>query len=130
METTNQTMPPPVAAPLNYQTPSTERVRVGFPMRLVAAVIDCVIAGVANGIIALVIGLVIAGWVGRICGLLVVMAYFAMEVVKAQSVGKMLFKFSITRQDGSPATQDQLIKRYAYKMAPTALMILAALPIP
>src|SRR4051812_31872678 len=110
MDTATQTTPltaPPQragAAPLNYAT--TERVRIGFPMRLVAAVIDGIITMILTFIPTIVIALVIGPRVAQIVSALLVLAYFSLEIFKAQSVGKMVFKFVITRQDGSPAPQD------------------------
>jgi hypothetical protein len=40
----------------------------------------------------------------------------------------MIFNYTITRADGSPAAREQLVKRYAYKQVPQALMIVAAIP--
>jgi hypothetical protein len=54
------------------------------------------------------------------------MTYYRLEVFGAQSLGKMMFKYQITRQDGSPATRDQLVKRWGYKQVPQALFIVAA----
>jgi len=121
-------MPPPAAASLNYQTPSTERVRIGFPMRLVAAIIDGIASMILIFVPTLVVSLIAGPVVGGILGGLLSLAYFSPEVFKAQSLGNMIFKFMITRQDGSPATQDQLIKRYLYKQLPTLIGIAAALP--
>jgi uncharacterized RDD family membrane protein YckC len=92
----------------------TDRVRIGFLMRFVAAVVDGLIAwGLA--IPALVLGVVLGAVVEAI--------------VKGQSVGKMIFNYTITSQDGSPATREQLIKRYAYKYSPRMLAIVASLSV-
>ena len=104
-----------------------ETVRIGFVMRLVAAIIDGVIAAVLVWVPSLVLAAVHPA-LGAIVGGLLAMAYYSLEVFRAQSVGKMVLKYTITRQDGSPASRDQLVKRYAYKQLPQALMVVAAVP--
>ena len=106
-------------------------VRMGFGMRFVAALIDCVITFgvmfVLNFVILMIVGrntagLIVAGLVSGLAGL----AYSSLEVLKAASPGKMIMKFRIMSADGSEATKDQLIKRWAIKQAPTFLSIAAA----
>ena len=97
-------------------------------MRFCAALIDGVIARALVLVPSIILAAVISPVVGGIVGGLLAMAYYALEVVKAQSVGKMVFNYTITAQDGSPATRDQLIKRYAYKQIPQVLAIVAAVP--
>lgn len=96
-------------------------VRIGG-MRLVAALIDFIIAGVAAWIVRfvvlLVLGTGVAGAViSGLLGAAVVLGYFYLEVLKGQAIGKQIFKFQITSQDGSPASKEQLTKRYLVKMA-------------
>jgi uncharacterized RDD family membrane protein YckC len=104
-----------------------ESVRVGIVHRLVAGVIDGVIVSVLVFVPNVVLGRISPMLAGMVSGLLA-LAYFSFEVLKAQSVGKMFLKLKITKQDGSPASQDQLVKRYAFKFASYALMIVAAVP--
>ena len=105
--------------------------RIGA-MRLVAALIDFIIAGVLMQIvqrIALaVLGVGYAGvMISTILGSAVALGYFYLEVLKGQAVGKMIFKYVITAQDGSPASKEQLMKRYAIKLAPQFISILAGI---
>jgi hypothetical protein len=109
---------------LNYAT-TTERVRIGFPMRLVAAIIDGIIAGVLARVPMVILGILHLAWLGAIIGLVLALAYYSLEVFKARSLGKMLFQYTITAQDGSPATRDQLVKRYLYKQLPNILFTVA-----
>jgi uncharacterized RDD family membrane protein YckC len=106
-----------------------DRVRIGFWMRLVAALVDGAIAWVVVFVPTVVLALLVSPVVASMVGGVMALAYFALEIVKAQSVGKMVFNYTITAQDGSPATRDQLIKRYAYKHAPRALAIVASVPL-
>jgi uncharacterized RDD family membrane protein YckC len=112
-------------APLNYATPSSDAVRVGILPRFLAGLVDGIVLLVLTAVPTIVlrqISPMLAGIVGAVLAL----AYMSLEVLKAQSVGKMVFKLKITKQDGSPATQDQLIKRYAFKQAPNLLSIVAS----
>ena len=97
-------------------------------MRFAAAFLDAVVAGVLVAVPTVVLSAVISPVVGGIVGGLLGLAYYSLEVVKGQSLGKMVFNFTITAQDGSPATRDQLVKRYAYKQIPQVLAIVAAVP--
>src|SRR3954471_24573977 len=107
-------------------------VRIGFGMRLLAAIIDGIIVGIASFVVGFIIGRVlgpgggaaaIGGFVGGAIGL----AYYYMEVMKAASLGKQLLKLQITAQDGSPASKDQLMKRYLFKQVPNILMMVGAI---
>jgi len=107
----------------------TDRVRIGFLMRFVVALVDGVIAWGLVLVPALVLGVALGPVMASIVGGALALAYFALEIVKGQSVGKMVFNYAITAQDGSPATRDQLVKRYAYKYGYRALLIVAAVPV-
>jgi uncharacterized RDD family membrane protein YckC len=107
-------------------------VRIGFGMRLVAALIDCAImigmAFALNATILAVVGLNTTGLIVAGCvSSLACLALSSLEVFKAASVGKMLLKYRITMADGSPAPMDVLIKRWAIKQSPTMLSLAAAI---
>lgn len=104
-----------------------ETVRIGFGMRFVAALIDGVIVFVLSFVPAFVLALLHLPVVGAVVGGLFGMAYYSLEIFKAQTVGKMIFKYKITKQDGTAAGRDQLIKRWGYKQVPQAISIVAAL---
>jgi uncharacterized RDD family membrane protein YckC len=102
-----------------------DRVRIGFWMRLVAALVDGLVAGVLIWVPTLLLGKIHPA-LGALVGGVLVMAYFCLEVLKAQTLGKMLFQYKITAQDGSPATCDQLVKRWGFKQVPNAIGVVAA----
>jgi uncharacterized RDD family membrane protein YckC len=102
-----------------------ENVRIGFGMRLVAAIVDGVICAVLTWVPTLVLSKIHPA-LGSLVGALLGMGYFSLEIFKAQTVGKMIFQYKITAQDGSPATREQLVKRFAYKQVPNAIGIVAA----
>jgi uncharacterized RDD family membrane protein YckC len=105
-------------------------VRIGG-MRIVAALIDFLIAGIAAAIVRVIITMVLGvGYAGLlvsgIVGAAIVLGYFYLEVLKGQAIGKQIFKYQITAQDGSPASKEALTKRYLIKMCPTILSIVTA----
>ena len=102
-----------------------EQVRQGILKRLVAAVIDAVV------LIVLCVGVSVAlMFVPRIAAIvsaLVALAYMATELVFAQTPGKMVLGLTVTSPDGTPATREALIKRYAVKNASGFLSLAAAI---
>src|SRR3954454_7287445 len=103
MSTVQATPMPPSSPTADYATPG-DRGRVGIPSRLIADVIDGVIGGILCGVISFVLTLILGialGNIGiaiaRIVGLCVLLAYYGLEVLKAQSVGKMILKLMITK---------------------------------
>ena len=112
---------------LNYAASNPAHTRVGIVHRFLAGLVDAIVLAVLTVVPNVVLSKVSPALAGIVGGTLA-LAYYSLEVFKAQSLGKMVFKLKITKQDGSPATQDQLVKRYAFKQAPQALMIVAAIP--
>lgn len=107
-------------------------VRIGFGMRLVAALIDCCInmglMFALNATILAVMGLNTAGLiVAGTVSCLAALAISSLEVFKAASIGKMLLKYRITLADGSDAPTDVLVKRWLIKQSPTLMTLAAAL---
>lgn len=91
------------------------QVRQGMPKRFLAGLIDFVILFA----VGFVLGLVLHG-APRLLMIIspaVALCYMALEVIKAQSVGKMVMKLKITNQDGTDAPKDALMKRFAIKYA-------------
>jgi uncharacterized RDD family membrane protein YckC len=101
-------------------------------MRIVAGLIDWAILVVVSIIVHFALFAMLGhGYAGTMLSGLVtagiVLGYFyATEVLKAQSVGKMVLKYKITNQDGGPATQDQLLKRTMIKLAPWIISVVGA----
>ena len=100
-------------------------VRQGFPKRFLAGLIDFVIVFVAM----LVVGVLFrsAPRLLMILSPALVLCYMALEVVKAQSVGKMVMKLKITNQDGSDAPKDALMKRFAVKYAGSIIQLVGGI---
>lgn len=122
--------------------------RKGFGPRLGAALID----GVIMFAVAAILGLVFLGGVSMNFGIpgkgaavttahagaiiayglivgLIGLAYYATEIFMAASPGHAILKMKITREDGSPADQQTLIKRFCIRRAPQILSLVAVLPV-
>jgi uncharacterized RDD family membrane protein YckC len=112
----------------NYAAADAGHVRIGFACRLLAAIVDGIILVVLTWVPKLVLTAILGPIVAAVVGIALGIAYFTLEIFKAQSVGKMIFKYRITRQDGSPAERDQLVKRFAFKQLPAVLAIVALVP--
>jgi uncharacterized RDD family membrane protein YckC len=93
--------------------------RKGLVIRLVAAIIDSVIAGVVATIAAMVLGSIVS-FLGVLVAAAVYVAYPLIEITRAQSPGKMILKLKVTAADGSPATRGQLIERAKLRWLPNA----------
>lgn len=120
--------------------------RKGFGPRLGAALIDAVIMIAVAGILGLIfMGHFVASYgmptkstvttasagtvmvYSLIVGL-IGLAYFATEIFMAASPGHMILKMKIMREDGTPADQATLIKRFVIRRSPQIISLLAALP--
>ena len=102
-----------------------DHVRQGIVKRLIAAVIDGLILAVIGFVLGLVLAKApyVAGVVGAATGL----AYMGLEVVRGQTVGKMILKLRITDVTGQPATPAALLERYAVKNAASFVVLAAAI---
>lgn len=109
--------------------------RIGFGPRFLAGLIDGIILIVVVYIIGMVFGVGMMGMSGGVGGfsigllvmMLVPLAYSSLEILKAQTPGKMVMKIIIRNADGTPASQDVLIKRWAIKNSGSLLNFLGAL---
>lgn len=101
--------------------------RKGLVPRLIAAIIDGLIVGVACGVLA------VLGKIGLILGALIYIGYPVIEILKAQSPGKMIMKFKVTTEDGQAPSRDQLVQRAMLRWGPLAIggvLTLVALVVP
>jgi uncharacterized RDD family membrane protein YckC len=129
--------------------------RIGFGMRLVAALIDGVVIGVVGAIVGSVVGGllgagtgaaiasgaapndaaaaaalggVFAAIAGAVLGIeLVGLVWIIWEGLTGQALGKLLLKIRIKAADGSNAGVDKLLTRAAIKYSSTLLGLLAGL---
>ncbi len=111
--------------------------RIGFGPRLGAVLIDAVIIIILMFILgpmfgAGAMGFAAAGSVtGFSFGLLVLalipIAYSSTEVFLAGTPGKKVLKLAIRNQDGSPATQEVLLKRWGMKNVGSIFNVVAAI---
>ncbi|HEX8916037.1 MAG TPA: RDD family protein [Humisphaera sp.] len=89
--------------------------RKGLPIRLAAAVVDAVVVGFT----ATALGIAL-GRVGAVLAALLYIGYPALEILKGQSVGKMILKLNVTAASGQPATRDQMVRRSMLRWGPLA----------
>ncbi|MDB5324597.1 MAG: hypothetical protein JWM57_166, partial [Phycisphaerales bacterium] len=102
-----------------------ELVRQNFVKRLIAAIIDGVILVVAGFVVGLALAKLpyVMGVVSAAIGV----AYMSLEVIKAQTIGKMVLKLKITNADGSAASQAVLLKRFAIKNSASLIVLVGAI---
>ncbi len=102
---------------------------VGFFPRLGAVLIDVVVVVVIFAVLSVVGlgGFQSAMQGASFIGSLIALAYVSMEVFKAATPGKMVLGLKIMNADGSPASQEVLIKRFVVKQASGLLSFLTAL---
>ena len=102
-----------------------QQVRQGILKRFVAAVLDAVVLiGLCVGVS---LALMFAPKIAAIASSLVALAYMATEIFFAQTPGKRVLGLTVTKPDGTPATREALIKRYAVKNASGFLSLAAAI---
>jgi len=100
--------------------------RKGFGIRLGAYIIDVVIMAIAATV--LMTAMLAVPIVGALLLIVLAVAYPAIEVLRAQSPGKMILGMKITGEDGAPATREQLITRTVIKFSPSIVgIVLSAL---
>lgn len=110
-------------APLSYAMPGTANQRQGFGIRFGAAFVDALIAGIPAGILTAIGG----EKFGPFLGAAAILGYTSLEIFKAATPGKMIFKLRITSEDGTEASGDALFKRWVIKQVPNCLRFVTAL---
>ena len=101
--------------------------REGFFIRAGACLIDFVICAIPATILLFVAAAAIGPWFAGVLANLIFLGYFSMEIFKGATLGKTILKLQITNEDGTPATRETLIKRFAIKNASFLFYFLAAL---
>lgn len=102
-----------------------EQVRQGIGRRFIAAFIDAVILVVAGVVIGVVLHRLpyVMGVVSAAVGV----AYMSLEIFRGQTVGKMVLKLKILSDEGTPATQAELLERFAVKNAASLVVLIGAI---
>ena len=111
--------------------------RQGFGIRLGALVIDVVFIIILGFVVNLIFGrgFTFSYSIGTVQGSiaynlvsgLVGLAYWSTEIFRAASPGKMILGLTIGSETGSPATQNQLMTRFALKHSPNLLMLVGGI---
>jgi len=104
---------------LNYaQPPQQYGAREGFLLRFCAGLIDWAFCLIPGFLLTLALASVAGVWVAGVFVTLAYLGYSSLEIFKAATPGKMLLKLKITNEDGSEASRQTLIKRWAIKQIP------------
>ena len=118
--------------------------RIGFGLRFGAGIIDALIILAVMAVLGGILGagafsmlgsmgqgvehaVVAPSLIALLVMSLIPIAYSSLEIFKAQTPGKMALKLIIRNEDGSPAAQETLIKRWAFKNSSSLVSVLATL---
>jgi len=114
-------------APLSYaQPPQQSTAREGFLLRFCAGLIDGVFCALPVYFLGLMIAKAAGFWFAGVFTAVAYLAYSTLDIFKAATPGKMLLKLKITNEDGSEASRQTLIKRWAIKLIPHFANLIAA----
>jgi len=97
---------PPIA--LEYQ---------GIGIRFVSLLIDSIILGIIIGVLGSVTGIGVVGkgmipwWLGLIYFIIYIGYYTYLEGLQGQTIGKMVTKIKVVREDGKPIDMNQAFTR-------------------
>jgi uncharacterized RDD family membrane protein YckC len=97
---------PPIA--LEYQ---------GIGIRFVSLLIDSIILGIIIGVLGSVTGIGVVGkgmipwWLGLIYFIIYIGYYTYLEGLQGQTIGKMITKIKVVREDGKPIDMNQAFTR-------------------
>ena len=108
---------------LSYASAGTSNQRQGFGIRFGAAFVDALISAIPAGALIAVGGVKF----GPFLGAAAILAYTTLEIFKAATPGKMIFKLRITNADGTQASRDALFKRWMIKQVPNCLYFVTTL---
>jgi uncharacterized RDD family membrane protein YckC len=111
--------------------------RIGFGARFGAALIDIVVILIAMAVLGPLFGVGATAFAmagseaGFSLGILIIMlipvAYSSTEVFLAGTPGKKILKLAIRNEDGTPAEQNTLIKRWVIKNSGSFLNLIGAI---
>lgn len=101
----------------NLGMPSRGREYQGIGIRLVSIIIDNIIVGIIISVIGGMVGFgmmtqeMVPWWIGLLY-FVIYMGYFAlMEGSRGQTIGKMITKIKVVREDGKPIDMNQALTR-------------------
>ena len=115
-------------ASLSYaQPPQQSTAREGFLLRFCAGLIDGVFCFLPVYLLSIVVAKAAGLWFAGVFMTVAFVAYSTLDIFKAATPGKMLLKLKITNEDGSEASRQTLIKRWAIKQIPQFAYFVAAL---
>jgi len=89
----------------------------GIVIRLISLIIDSIIIGIIIGILGSIIGVgmmehgVMPWWIGLLYFIIYIGYYSYLEGSKGQTIGKMIMKIKVVREDGKPIDMNQALTR-------------------
>ncbi len=101
----------------NLGNPVEGRKYQGIGIRLVSLIIDNIIVGIIIGAIGSVIGFgmmsqrMVPWWIGLLYFVIYVGYFTLLEGTKGQTIGKMITKIKVVREDGEPIDMNQALTR-------------------
>ncbi|MCX6678305.1 MAG: RDD family protein [Methanothrix sp.] len=101
----------------NLEKPIEERKYQGIGIRLVSLIIDNIIVGIIIGVIGSMIGFgmttqkMVPWWIGLLYFVIYIGYFTLLEGSKGQTIGKMVTKIKVVREDGKPIDMNQSLTR-------------------
>ena len=89
----------------------------GIVIRLISLIIDSIIIGIIIGILGSIIGVgmmergMVPWWIGVFYFIIYIGYYTYLEGSKGQTIGKMITKIKVVREDGKPIDMNQAFTR-------------------
>ena len=88
----------------------------GIGIRLVSLIIDSIIVGIVIGVLESVLGFnmereMVPWWVGLLYFVIYIGYYTYLEGTRGQTIGKMITKIKVIREDGKPIDMNQALIR-------------------
>lgn len=89
----------------------------GIVIRLISLIIDTIIIGIIIGILGSIIGVGMMGrgyvpwWIGLLYFIIIIGYFTYLEGSRGQTIGKMITKIKVVREDGQPIDMNQAFIR-------------------
>ena len=101
----------------NFGTPPEGKEYQGIGIRLVSIIIDNIIIGFIIGVIGGMVGFglmaqeMVPWWIGLLYFVIYIGYFVLMEGSRGQTIGKMITKIKVVREDGKPIDMNQALIR-------------------
>lgn len=101
----------------NLGNPIEGREYLGIGIRLVSLIIDNIVIGIIIGAVGSIIGFgmmtqkMVPWWIGLLYFVIYIGYFTLLEGSKGQTIGKMVTKIKVVREDGKPIDMNQALTR-------------------